>query len=126
MRAIDTNVLVRLLTRDDPGQVSSAEAFITHGAWISHLVLLETSWVLASVYELDHAQIGKALEMLLNHKDLAVQEPETVAAALEQYQKHSKLGFSDCLILETAKKAGHRPLGTFDKDLGRLDGVQRL
>jgi predicted nucleic-acid-binding protein len=71
-------------------------------------------------------QIGKALEMLLNHKDLTVQEPETVAAALEQYQKHPKLGFSDCLIFETAKKAGHRPLGTFDKDLGRLDGVQRL
>jgi predicted nucleic acid-binding protein len=36
------------------------------------------------------------------------------------------LGFSDCLVLETARKAGHLPLGTFDRDLAKLDGAVRL
>ncbi len=43
MRAVDTNVLVRLLARDDPKQVAAAEAFVSPGAWISHLALVETS-----------------------------------------------------------------------------------
>jgi predicted nucleic acid-binding protein len=49
-----------------------------------------------------------------------------VAAALEQYRKRPTLGFSDCLILETARKAGHLPLGTFDRNLSKLDGAEGL
>ena len=51
MRAVDTNVLVRLITRDHPKQVTAAESFVARGAWVSHLVLAETLWVLESVYE---------------------------------------------------------------------------
>jgi predicted nucleic acid-binding protein len=64
--------------------------------------------------------------MLLNHKDLTIQDAEVVVAALEKFKKRPALGFSDCLVLETARKAGHLPLGTFDRDLGKLDGVKRL
>ena len=126
MRAVDTNVLVRLITRDDRKQVASAEAFISKGAWVSTLVLVEASWVLAAVYELTHLEIATAIDMLLQHKDLTIQESDTVAAALEQYRRRPALGFSDCLILEVALKAGHVPLGTFDRDLGKLDGAERL
>jgi predicted nucleic acid-binding protein len=49
-----------------------------------------------------------------------------VAAALEQYRKRPALEFSDCLILETARKAGHLPLGTFDRNLAKLDGAEGL
>ena len=52
MRAVDTNVLVRLIVRDDPAQVDRAEAFVARGAWVSLLVLAETIWVLKSVYGL--------------------------------------------------------------------------
>jgi predicted nucleic-acid-binding protein len=126
MRAVDTNVLVRLITRDDRKQVAAAEAFISKGAWVSTLVLVEASWVLAAVYELTHLEIATAIDMLLQHKDLTIQESDTVAAALEQYRHRPALGFSDCLILEVALKAGHVPLGTFDRDLGKLDGAERL
>jgi len=126
MRAVDTNVLVRLITRDDRKQVAAAEAFISKGAWVSTLVLVEASWVLAAVYELTHPEIATAVDMLLQHKDLTIQESDTVAAALEQYRRRPALGFSDCLILEVALKAGHVPLGTFDRDLGKLDGAERL
>ena len=73
MRAVDTNVLVRLVTRDDTEQVAVAEAFIAPGSWVSHLVLAEAMWVLASVYDLGPSAIGTAVEMLLNHRDLSLQ-----------------------------------------------------
>ncbi len=126
MRAIDTNVLVRLTARDDERQTAAAEAFVVGGAWVSHLVLVEAMWVLASVYEQPAANIAKAVEILLAHRDLTLQEPDVVAAALERFLERPKLGFSDCLILEVARRAGHLPLGTFDRDLSKIDGATKL
>jgi predicted nucleic-acid-binding protein len=126
MLAVDTNVLVRLITRDDPKQVAAAEAFVAKGAWISHLVLAETTWVLSAAYELPAGKIAIAVGMLLNHRALAVQDPDTVAAALANFRVRPALGFSDCLVLEIARKAGHLPLATFDKALSKLEGAQRL
>ena len=126
MRAVDTNVLVRLLARDDRRQTAAAESFVSKGAWVSTLVLMEATWVLTAVYDLTHGEIVTAVEMLLHHRDLTLQDPDSVAAALEQYRKRPALGLSDCLILETARKAGHIPLGTFDRNLSKLDGAEGL
>lgn len=126
MHAVDTNVLVRLATRDDEKQVAAAEAFVAKGAWVSQLVLAETVWVLSAVYELSPRSIATAIEMFLNHQQLSLQDAETVAAALEHYRKKPALGFSDCLFLEVARRAGHLPLGTFDRDLARLEGARKL
>jgi len=49
-----------------------------------------------------------------------------VAASIIQFRRRPSVGFSDCLMLEVARKAGHTPLGTFDRDLARLDGAQRI
>ncbi|SRR6266545_3658986 len=126
MRAVDTNVLVRLLVRDDAEQAAAAEAFVAPGAWVSHVVLVETLWVLESVYEVDVRGRAKAVEMLLNHRELTVQDPDVVERALGHFRNRPSLGFSDCLVLESARKAGHGPLGTFDRDLGRVEGAQLL
>jgi predicted nucleic-acid-binding protein len=126
MRAADTNVLVRLLARDDAAQTAAAEDHIAAGAWISHLVMAEAMWVLVSVYEVKPEKIATAVEMLLQHKDLTIQDADVVAAALEEFRARPALGFSDCLILEAARKAGHLPLCTFDRDLSKLEGAQRI
>jgi predicted nucleic-acid-binding protein len=126
MRSVDTNVLVRLVVRDDADQVRVAEAFVAHGAWVSQLVLAETLWVLDSVFNLTRAQLGMAVEMLLNHRDLTVQDADVVAAALGHFRKVAAVCFSDCLVLEIARKAGHLPLATFDRPLTKLPDVQRL
>lgn len=126
MRAVDTNLLVRLITRDDRKQLAQAEAFVERGAWVSTLVLAETSWVLGSVYGLEHDEIATVVEMLLSHEHLSLQDADVVAAALEQYRELPALGFTDCLVVELARKAGHLPVGTFDRRLGRIDGAQRL
>lgn len=126
MRAVDTNVLVRLLTRDDARQVAAAEAFVASGAWVPHLAVVEATWVLASVYDRSPAAIATAVEMLLSHAQLTVQDSETVAAAVAQFRRQPQVGFSDCLMVEVARKAGHLPLGTFDRDLARVDRAERL
>jgi predicted nucleic-acid-binding protein len=126
VRAVDTNVVVRLLVRDDPAQVRAAEQFTASGAWISCLVLAETTWVLDAVYERSAQQISSAIEMLLHHKDLTLQDSDAVAAALEHFRKRPTLGFSDCLMLEIARKAGHLPLGTFDRTFAKLGGGERI
>jgi predicted nucleic-acid-binding protein len=126
MHAVDTNVLVRLITRDDPRQLAAAESFVAAGAWVGHLVLAEMTWVLRAVYDLGPAAIAAAVEILLDHQRLTVQDPEVVAAALDHYRRDPRISFTDCLVLETARKAGQLPLGTFDRELARLEGVQRL
>ncbi|MFN7982425.1 MAG: type II toxin-antitoxin system VapC family toxin [Vicinamibacterales bacterium] len=126
MRAVDTNVLVRLITRDDAKQVSAADTFVQRGAWVSHLAVVEATWVLASVYDCDANAIATAVEMLLSHEHLTIQDPDVVAAAVAQFRRRPRIGFSDCLMVEVARKAGHLPLGTFDRDLGKVDGAQRL
>ena len=126
MRAVDTNVLVRLIARDDSRQTASAESFVEKGAWVPVLALAEATWVLATVYQLSPMDLARAIEMLLSHQDLVLQDAETVAGALEQFRAKPALGFSDCLILQLARKAGHLPLGTFDRDLAKLEGAQKL
>ena len=126
MLAVDSNVLVRLLARDDARQTKAAEQFIARGAWVSHLVLAETLWVLESVYDRTSKQMIEALKLLMAHESLVLQDAETVGLALAQFQLKPALGFSDCLMLEIARKAGHMPLGTFNRALARVEGAQKL
>ncbi len=126
MRTVDTNLLVRLIVRDDLKQVDAAEEFVAGGAWISHLVLAETIWVLDAVHERSAAQLVAAIEMLLNHAQLSMQEADVVEPALARFRARPALGFADCLALEIARKAGHFPLGTFDRSLSKLEGAQRV
>jgi predicted nucleic-acid-binding protein len=126
MRAVDTNVLVRLVVRDEPEQAEAAEKFVAKGAWVSHLVLVETIWVLDAVYGRSAKQLIEAVAMLVEHKDLTLQDADVVVAALAQFRKRPALGFSDCMILEIARKAGHMPLATFDRNLAKLPETVRL
>jgi len=84
MHAVDTNVLVRLITRDDARQAASAERWVETGAWVSVLALAEATWVLSAVYDRIPAEIASAVEMLLNHKELSLQDSDVVAAALKR------------------------------------------
>ncbi len=121
MRAVDSSVLVRLLVRDDAGQVQRAETFVAAGAWVSHLVLAETVRVLASVYGMNSDGISTTLAMLLEHDRLVLQDADVVRTALGDFQSRPSVGFADCLILGIARKLGHRPVGTFDSSMPRLD-----
>ena len=81
MRAVDTNVLIRLVTCDGRKQVAAAESFVSKGVWCLTLVLTQATGVLTAVYELTHAEIATTIDMLLHHRDLTIQESDSVAAS---------------------------------------------
>jgi len=126
MRAIDTNVLLRLIVRDHPRLAAAADAYVAKGAWISHLVLAEATRVLAAAYGFENARIAATVEGLLQHESPSVEEPEVVAGALARFRAGSAPEFADCLMLEIARKAGHLQLGIFDRRLGRLPDAERV
>lgn len=126
MLAIDTNVLVRLVVNDDPAQAKVAREQTANGAWVSNLVLAETTWVLTSSFGRSRAEIIRTIEALLTHPNVALEDAMVVRNALRQFSQSKRVDFADCLILEIARKAGHMPLGTFDRDFAKLEGVERL
>ena len=127
MAAIDTNVLVRLVTRDDPAQYEKAQAFVHkhQPVLVTQLSVLELVWVLMSRYGMDKRRVGQVVQALLEMVELDVQEPAILEAALKTW-KSAKADFADCFILETVKAGSETPLGTFDATLGKLEGCRRL
>lgn len=126
MRAVDTNVLVRLIVQDDPRQLARARAFVSAGAWVPLVALAEAAWVLKATYRRDSGQIAAAIEMLLDQEQVVLEDADTVTAAVKLFREHPRLGFADCLVVEAARRAGQTPLGTFDRDLARLPDVKQL
>jgi predicted nucleic-acid-binding protein len=83
MTAVDTNVLVRLLTGDDPKQAAAARTlFVSEQVFIAKTVLLETAWVLRSLYGFEERAIRDAFIKLLGLKSVDMEDEPSVAAAL--------------------------------------------
>lgn len=127
MVSVDTNVLVRLLVADDARQAASAErALAAHGtAWISDLVLAETTWVLRDAYGYSRRAIGAAISGLLDQDVFVFADRARVRRAQAQYL-NGAVDFWDCLILALAADADALPLLTFDSKLAKLEGVRRI
>jgi len=125
--AIDTNVLVRLVTKDDESQYKKAQTFVERHqpVLVTQLSVLELVWVLMSRYSLNKERTCKVVQALLETKELNIQAPAILEAALKTWEK-SKADFADCFILETVIDASESPLGTFDTTLGKLEGCKQL
>jgi len=83
MTAVDTNVVVRLLTGDEPKQAAAARAlFASEPIWIAKTVLLETGWVLRSLYGFEEGAICDAFVKLLGLKNVQIEDEKSIAAAL--------------------------------------------
>jgi predicted nucleic-acid-binding protein len=125
--AIDTNVLVRLVTKDDESQYKKAQAFVEkhQPVLVTQLSVLELVWVLMSRYSLGKERTCQVVQALLETRELNIQAPAILEAALKTWKK-SKADFADCFILETVIDASESPLGTFDTTLGKLEGCKQL
>lgn len=121
MRAIDTNVLVRFLTGDDPDQAALARSVIERGpVYVSSTVLLETAWVLRSVYSVAPGDIAAALRRFGGLANAVLDEPARIAQALDWVDQG--LDVADALHL--AKAVQCEALLTFDTRLIRAaDGL---
>lgn len=127
MLGVDTNVLVRFLVRDDEVQFEKARKLIKREVaagrrvFISHLVLLETEWVLRSRYSLPKNLIIEAISRLLDATDVRFEDEPTIEEALFMW-KDATADFADCLIGAKNRRLGCRATATFDAKASKLPG----
>ncbi|MGH9784636.1 MAG: type II toxin-antitoxin system VapC family toxin [Terriglobia bacterium] len=115
MLAVDTNVLVRVFTRDDPGEAARAIRLLRSSpVWVAKTVLLETEWVLRTVYEFSPDRVLAALRGLAGLEQVELEEPLQVARALAGYE--AGLDFADALHLASAED---RRFASFDQKLAK-------
>lgn len=117
MIALDTNVLVRVVTGDDPKQLASAlEVMQADRLWVCKTVLLETEWVLRYSYNLDRKTITATFEKLLGYPRLHVEDRASVLRACSHYA--DGMDFADALHLASSSDA--EELATFDRKMAKV------
>lgn len=129
MIGLDTNVLVRHLVQDDPGQSRKATQVITKQCtrddpgFINRIVLCELVWVLESAYGYSKDTVVAVLEKLLRTSQLKIEDVQAAWTAFRVYQK-GKADFADCLMGTTNRLGGCEATVTFDQGAGKLEGFR--
>jgi predicted nucleic-acid-binding protein len=124
--AIDTNVLVRLLVRDDEAQFSAASRLVEQAEAAGQPLLivlgalLETEWVLRSRYRLDKPTIASTFARLLEVDGIVFEHEPTVEEALYIWNQHASADFADCLLNARAAQLGRTRFATFDAGAAKL------
>ena len=127
MLGVDTDVLVRFLVRDDEVQFEKARKLIKREVaagrpvFVSHLVILETEWVLRSRYSLLKNLIIETISGLLDATDVQFEDEPAVEEALFIW-KDATADFADCLIGAKNRRLGCRATATFDVKAAKLPG----
>ena len=127
MTAVDTNVIVRYLVADDPGQSEAARSLLEqltpdNPGFICREVVIEAAWVLERSYRFPRTRIAEVLMGLTASDSLVVENAADVVAAAHRYRQGG-VGFSDMMILAAAERVGAAPLYTFDRRLARMQGA---
>jgi len=131
MTGVDTNVLVRYITRDHPEQYRAAkrhlESSCTQEApgYVNVIVLCELAWVLSTAYGAGQEEVARVIDQLLRTRQLQIQHRDQVRSALAEY-RDSKAGFPDCLIGQLNREEGADETVTFDQDAAELGRWREL
>lgn len=122
MIGLDTNVLVRYLTQDDPDQAERASILIENNCTkeapgrITLVVLCELVWVLRGAYGYPKNLIVEVLELILATKELIVEKENTARSALKTYRKGGA-DFADYVIIFANRVAGCKKTFSFDRKM---------
>ncbi len=130
MIGLDTNVLVRYIAQDDPGQAAAATALIESlsadaPGFVTLVSAVELVWVLKACYGANRDSIAEVLETLLRTKELIVERNDVVWQALRRY-RDTQADFADCLIERCAHAAGCEYVVTFDRMAVRDAGMRLI
>jgi predicted nucleic-acid-binding protein len=129
MPALDTNILVRYLVRDDAAQLAAVQRLVDEclaagrTLFVPVTVTLELEWVLRASYGFAKDDVMRVLAALFSAAELSFESERALEVALQSYRDGSA-DFADCLHVALAAQAGELPLWTFDKRAVRLDGAQ--
>ena len=114
MIAVDTNLLVRILTNDAPNQARRAVKILkSDDIYIPKTVLLETEWVLRHAYEIGRSAIAVGFQKLLGLPNVSVEDPDSIYQAISWYE--NKFDFADALHLASSRRC--ESFATFDSSL---------
>jgi len=131
MLGIDTNVLVRFLVRDDEPQYEKARRLIRHQldagepVFVSHLVLIETEWVLRSRYGIPKEAMIAVIAGLLDSLDVQLEDEPSIEAAVNIWRE-STAGFVDCLVGVRNQRLGCTSTATFDAKALKMPGFIKV
>lgn len=130
MIGLDTNVLVRFLVQDDQDQARAATALIgglteAEPGYVCREVLVELVWVLERAYGLGRPDIARALDGLLEAKELVIEAGDRVALATDRYRKGGP-GFADQMVALAGQGAGCHETATFDRKAAGIAGMRLL
>ena len=131
MAALDTNVLVRFLVRDDAAQLAAARKLVRQCVsdgqtlYVPVTVSLELEWVLRSTFGFDKQTVVQTLSQLLSATELSFESEGALELALRHYVAGAA-EYSDCLHAALASQAGEQPLWTFDKAASKVEGARLL
>jgi predicted nucleic-acid-binding protein len=130
MTGLDTNVLVRFLVQDDAAQAKAVHDLIstfTEGqpGFVCREVLIELVWVLERAYALPRSDISRALDGLLEARELVIEAADRAAIAVDRYRKGGP-GFADQMITLAGQGAGCQATVTFDRKAAGLPGMKLL
>jgi len=130
VRGLDTNVLLRLLVADDPGQVARAKAWLRaqpqdERFLINRIVLCELVWTLRRAYRFDREQITDVIDRVLKSYAVVVEDDHSVEFALYLYRT-TAADFSDCLLGVTNGFLGCTRTATFDQRAAELDEFELI
>ena len=115
MTGLDTNVIVRVLTADDPTQTAVATAALRQPAWLAKSVILETAWVLGFTYDFTPDQIAAALRKLTQLQLLEIEDRAQVGLALTWFEQ----GFDFADALHLASAGPSLQFATFDRSFAK-------
>lgn len=127
MIALDTNVLIRFLVKDDEAQSEKARALLERAidtgipCHVSDIVICEAVWVLQSGYRFGKSEVADVLQRLIQVRALSFSNPDRIGRALDAFRS-GKGDFADYLIRERARAAGCEAVATFDKALLKETG----
>jgi predicted nucleic acid-binding protein len=124
---VDTNILIRHLTGDPPGQAARATRFLTTAdeLLLADLVVAEVVYVLESFYEVPRARVAELVRAVIAFPAVVVLDPALLLRALEVYET-DRLDFADAYLVAQAERSGVGVVASFDKAIDRVGTVRRL
>lgn len=131
MRWLDTNIIVRYLTEDDPVKARSCLTLFQHVQQgdeelaTTETIIAEVTYVLTTQYGLDHGEIAARLRPLLALSGLKLTHKRVVQRAMERYSESPRLDFEDALSVEHMHRLGLQEIVSYDRDFDRVSDIIR-
>jgi predicted nucleic-acid-binding protein len=124
---LDTNVLVRHLTGDPPGQARRATAFLekAHELLVPDLIVAEVVYVLESFYEVERPQVAELARAIIGFPAIVVADEPLLLRALEIYEV-DRIDFAEAYLVACAEAAGVETIASFDRSIDRISTVRRV